>query len=93
MNHDEEDCRTIIEVPLGTPAVLKKEERQGSEGISDLITGQYEFLVTQLEKVLKDYFELSARVKEMHTEMFGLKEQLARSLSEQCTVHECLSRQ
>ncbi len=25
--------------------------------------------------------------------MFALKEQLARSLSEQCTVHECLSRQ
>jgi len=33
MNHDEEDCRTIIGVPFGTPAVLQKEERQGSERI------------------------------------------------------------
>ena len=72
---------------------FKKKNAKEVKEFSDLITGQYEFLVTQLEKVLKDYFELSARVKEMHTAMFGLKEQLARSLSEQCTVHECLSRQ
>ena len=83
----------LLECLLALLPFFKKKNGKEVKEFSDLITGQYEFLVTQLEKVLKDYFELSARVKEMHTEMFGLKEQLARSLSEQCTVHECLSRQ
>ena len=83
----------LLECLLALLPFVKKKHANEVKEFSDLITGQYEFLVTQLEKVLKDYFELSARVKEMHTEMFGLKEQLARSLSEQCTVHECLSRQ
>ena len=83
----------LLECLLALLPFFKKKNAKEVKEFSDLITGQYEFLITQLEKVLKDYFELSARVKEMHTEMFGLKEQLARSLSEQCTVHECLSRQ
>ena len=56
---------------------------------SDLVTGQYVFLMEQLEKVLKDYFELSAKIKEMHSEVILLKEQLAESLSLQCKNREC----
>lgn len=40
---------------------------------SELVREQYGFLVGQLEKVLQDYFGLSARVKEMHTEIFSLQ--------------------
>ena len=36
---------------------------------SELVKDQYTFLMQQLEKVLKDYFDLSSRVKEMHTEI------------------------
>jgi len=35
------------------------------------VKDQYTFLMEQLEKVLKDYFDLSARVKEMHTEILA----------------------
>ena len=45
-----------------------------------------------LEKVLKDYFDLSARVKEMHTEIFSLREQLAQAATLQCVNKECLQR-
>ena len=41
------------------------------------------------DKVLKDYFELSAKIKEMHSEVILLKEQLAESLSLQCKNREC----
>ena len=50
------------------------------------------FLMEQLEKVLKDYFDLSARVKEMHTEIFSLREQLAQAATLQCVNKECLQR-
>ena len=37
---------------------------------SELVKDQYTFLMQQLEKVLKDYFDLSSKVKEMHAEIF-----------------------
>ena len=40
---------------------------------SELVKDQYTFLMQQLEKVLKDYFDLSSKVKEMHTEIFSLR--------------------
>ena len=57
-----------------------KTNKKDSKEFSDLIKGQYEFLVAQLEKVLKDYFETSEKVREMHTELFALKTQLAAAL-------------
>jgi len=35
--------------------------------------------MVQLEKALKDYFDLSAKVKEMHAEIFSLREQRCRN--------------
>ena len=49
-------------------------------------------MAQQLEKVLKDYFDLSSRVKEMHTEIFSLRGQLAQAAALQCVNKECAQR-
>lgn len=62
------------------------------QSFTDLVKGQYGFLTEQLEKVLKDYFEMSARVKEMHTELFELRSQLAKALEMKCENVSCTHR-
>ncbi|WP_394700358.1 hypothetical protein [uncultured Bacteroides sp.] len=59
---------------------------------SDLITGQYEFLVAQLEKMLNDYLELSTRIKDMHNEVLNLRDELSKALAQQCSAKDCTSR-
>ena len=59
---------------------------------SELVKDQYAFLMQQLEKVLKDYFDLSSKVKEMHTEIFSLRGQLAQAAALQCINKECVQR-
>lgn len=71
---------------------LRKRDTKEAKEFSELIIGQYGFLAEQLEKALKDYFELSARVKEMHTEILALKEQLSEALAERCRTKECAQR-
>lgn len=70
----------------------RKAMAQDVKEFSELVKDQYTFLMEQLEKVLKDYFDLSARVKEMHTEIFSLREQLAQAATLQCVNKECLQR-
>ena len=48
--------------------------------------------MAQLEKVLKDYFDLSDRVKEMHAEIFSLKGRLSEAMALQCVNKECIQR-
>lgn len=79
----------IIEVIL---PFLKKRSAKEIKEFSELVAGQYEFLTVQLEKVLKDYFGMSAKVHEMHTEVFNLKAQLAEALGKQCLTKECAER-
>lgn len=64
------NCLSVI-----LPFLRKKNAKEIRE-FSELVMEQYEFLVSQLEKVLKDYFDLSDKVKEMHAEIFKLKEEL-----------------
>lgn len=59
---------------------------------SELVKDQYGFLMDQLEKVLKDYFDLSAKVKEMHAEIFSLREQLTQAAVLECRKRECKQR-
>lgn len=80
------ECLSVL-----LPFFRKKDAKELHE-FSRLIIEQYEFLVGQLEKMLKDYFELSAKVRETHTEIFSLKEQLAQALSERCRNRECEQR-
>ena len=69
----------MLECLLAFLPFLSKRSKKKVEKMkefSELVREQYGFLVGQLEKVLQDYFGLSARVKEMHTEIFSLKAEL-----------------
>lgn len=72
----------------------KKREEMAREvkEFSELVKDQYGFLMDQLEKVLKDYFDLSAKVKEMHAEIFSLREQLTQAAVLECRKRECKQR-
>ena len=63
----------------------RQQMMQEVKEFSELVKEQYNFLMQQLEKVLKDYFNLSDRVKEMHSEIFSLK-------ALQCVNKECIQR-
>ena len=78
-------------MPAGVPPVplQTEQEESGEDEFSELVREQYGFLVGQLEKVLQDYFGLSARVKEMHTEIFSLKAELAKALTCRCMRENC----
>ena len=61
---------------LGNSRKKRQMMAQEVKEFSELVKDQYTFLMQQLEKVLKDYFDLSSKVKEMHTEIFSLRGQL-----------------
>ena len=74
---------------LGGNRKKRKEMAQEVKEFSELVKDQYTFLMQQL---LKDYFDLSSRVKEMHTEIFSLRGQLAQASALQCVKKECVQR-
>lgn len=70
----------------------RQQMMQEVKEFSELVKEQYNFLMQQLEKVLKDYFNLSNRVKEMHSEIFSLKGKLSEAIALQCVNKECIQR-
>ena len=70
----------------------RKAMAQDVKEFSELVKDQYTFLMQQLEKVLKDYFDLSSKVKEMHAEIFSLRGQLTQAAALQCSSKECVQR-
>ena len=70
----------------------RQQMMQEVKEFSELVNEQYNFLTQQLEKVLKDYFNLSDRVKEMHSEIFSLKGKLSEAIALQCVNKECIQR-
>ena len=70
----------------------RQQMMQEVKEFSELVKEQYNFLIQQLEKVLKDYFNLSDRVKEMHSEIFSLKGKLSEAIALQCVNKECIQR-
>ena len=70
----------------------RQQMMQEVKEFSELGKEQYNFLMQQLEKVLKDYFNLSDRVKEMHSEIFSLKGKLSEAIALQCVNKECIQR-
>ena len=70
----------------------RQQMMQEVKEFSELVNEQYNFLMQQLEKVLKDYFNLSDRVKEMHSEIFSLKGKLSEAIALQCVNKECIQR-
>ena len=70
----------------------RQQMMQEVKEFSELVKEQNNFLMQQLEKVLKDYFNLSDRVKEMHSEIFSLKGKLSEAIALQCVNKECIQR-
>ena len=70
----------------------RQQMMQEVKEFSELVKEQYNFLMQQLEKVLKDYFNLSDRVKEMHSEIFSLKGKLSEAIALHCVNKECIQR-
>lgn len=70
----------------------RQQMMQEVKEFSELVKEQYNFLMQQLEKVLKDYFNLSDPVKEMHSEIFSLKGKLSEAIALQCVNKECIQR-
>ena len=70
----------------------RQQMMQEVKEFSELVKEQYNFLMQQLEKVLKDYFNLSDRVKEMHSEIFSLKGKLSEAIALQCVNKACIQR-
>ena len=70
----------------------RQQMMQEVKEFSELVKEQYNFLMQQLEKVLKDSFNLSDRVKEMHSEIFSLKGKLSEAIALQCVNKECIQR-
>ena len=70
----------------------RQQMMQEVKEFSELVKEQYNFLMQQLEKVLKDYFNLSDRVKEMHSEIFSLNGKLSEAIALQCVNKECIQR-
>lgn len=76
----------LMECLMAILPFLRKKDAKKMKEFSELVTSQYEFLMSQLEKVLQDYFDLSAKVKEMHTELFSLRELQCRNTD--CTLRK-----
>ena len=77
---------------LGSSRKKRQMMAQEVKEFSELVKDQYTFLMQQLEKVLKDYFDLSSKVKEMHAEIFSLRGQLTHAAALQCSSKECVQR-
>ena len=69
----------------------RQQMMQDVKEFSELVKEQYGFLMKQLEKVLKDYFDLSDRVKEMHSEIFSLKGKLSEAVTLQLSIKSVFS--
>ncbi|WP_370520869.1 hypothetical protein [Bacteroides sp. 214] len=82
----------LLDFILAVLPFLKKKDAKKLKEFSDLVMSQYSFLMEQVEKVLKDYFELSDKVTEMHSEVFRLRQELKRALLEKCEAAECKER-
>lgn len=71
---------------------LKKKDAKEMQEFTDLVKGQFDYLMEQVTKFETDYFELSEKVRAMYQEVIRLNEQLAVSLKRECTVEGCTER-
>ena len=71
----------IVDCLLAVVPFLKKKDVKEIREFSDMVAGQLDFLVEELRKVLDDYCELSAKMREMHEEILSLRKKLEEALS------------
>lgn len=66
----------IVNVLTAVLPFLKGKDVRQIREFSDMVAGQLDFLVSELHKVLDDYFELSGKMREMHEEILSLRKKL-----------------
>jgi len=71
----------IVDCILAVVPFLKKKDVKEIREFSDMVAGQLDFLVGELRKVLDDYCELSAKMREMHEEILSLRKKLEEAFS------------
>ena len=71
----------IVDCLLAVVPFLKKKDVKEIREFSDMVAGQLDFLVGELRKVLDDYCELSAKMREMHEEILSLRKKLEEAFS------------
>lgn len=80
--------KVIFEWLLTILKLFKSDPAKAWE-FTDLVTDQYDYLVLQIEKFQRDYFELCERIKLLYTEISGLREEMSRNAGQKCIVADC----
>ena len=71
----------IVDCILAVVPFLKKKDVKEIREFSDMVAEQLDFHVGELRKVLDDYCELSAKMREMHEEILSLRKKLEEAFS------------
>ncbi|MCC8188424.1 MAG: hypothetical protein LIP08_13245 [Bacteroides sp.] len=79
-------------VGVWLPFLRRKDARKVKE-FTDLVMSQYQFLATELDKMLKDYLGLAELMKKLHSEMRHLNTQLMEADLLKCLTTDCTRRQ
>ena len=72
---------------------LRKKDAKEMQEFTELVKGQFDYLMEQINRFETDYFELSEKVRQMYQEIITLNAQLSESLKTQCAVSSCKERQ
>ena len=83
--------KVIFEWLLTMLRLFKSDPAKARE-FTELVTDQYDYLVLQIEKFQKDYFELCERIKLLYTEISGLREEMSKDAGLKCNVKDCNTR-
>jgi predicted nuclease with TOPRIM domain len=71
---------------------LKRKDAKEMQEFTELVKGQFDYLMEQVTRFETDYFELSEKVRQMYQEIITLNARLSESLKQQCVVPACVER-
>jgi len=71
---------------------LRKKDAKEMQEFTELVKGQFDYLMEQVTRFETDYFELSEKVKQMYQEIITLNARLSDSMKQQCLVPACKER-
>ena len=71
---------------------LKKKDAKEMQEFTELVKGQFDYLMEQITRFETDYFELSEKVKQMYQEIITLNARLSESMKLQCSTSGCKER-
>ncbi|WP_321438108.1 hypothetical protein [uncultured Bacteroides sp.] len=71
---------------------LRKKDAKEMQEFTELVKGQFDYLMEQVTRFETDYFELSEKVKQMYQEIITLNARLSDALKLQCSTSGCKER-